>query len=284
MMNCQACRNEIEELEPGASLSVAASAHVGACLLCDAFYHERFSLRKLVGSLEPVSVPPDFEFRLRARLAASGDNGNRRHSFWRSFVASTPAIAFAAVFALLVAGVVLYNQFKPAPVARNQSGGDVQQNSVQKSGGPNVNPPDTATASNGLPKVSEQENQKSQPSVVAPMTPTVANNSHLHPIVNRDNPVRRQSRQVDSGSETIVTNETAVRGAPRIIPGNDSQSTAESNHVVELPVRSSAKPVKVFVDNKSGGQHAVTLEPVIFGSQDLTGRNDARMTSSQGIW
>ena len=119
-MNCQTCHHEIEELELGESLSDEASAHVGVCLPCGAFYNERLSLRRLVGSLEPVSAPPDFEFRLRARLAASGNSGNH-HPFWRSLI-STPAIGFAA-FALLVGGIVLYNQFKSVPVARNQSGG-----------------------------------------------------------------------------------------------------------------------------------------------------------------
>jgi hypothetical protein len=42
--------------------------------------------------------------------------------------------------------------------------------------------------------------------------------------------------------------------------------------------------VHVVVDDKSGGKRAVTLEPVIFGSQDLTGRNNSRITPPQSIW
>src|SRR5947209_20474859 len=118
-MNCKACQIEVEELEMGASLSEAARAHITACSACRAFHDERQSLRKLVGSLEAVSAPPDFEFRLRARLSSSGNGGSGNFSF-RSFLASAPAIAIAASFALLVAGVIIYKQVKSG-AARNPS-------------------------------------------------------------------------------------------------------------------------------------------------------------------
>lgn len=280
-MNCQSCRNEIEELELGESLSVEAAAHVNTCMPCGAFYHERLSLRRLVESLEPVSAPPDFEFRLRARLAANGNSGNHQHSFWRSFIISTPAIGLAATFMLLVGGIVLYNQFKSAPVAHNQSGGTTQRDSAQKSEALNINSPITTTASNDSTKISEPGNQKN-PSSVTP--PTVVNNSTPHLAANKRGIARRQFRQLDSGNAPILTNELAARGAPQITSGNGAQMAASSNHFVELPVRSSSKPVRVFVDDKSGGKRAVTLEPVIFGSQDMTGRNDSRTSTSPGIW
>jgi hypothetical protein len=280
-MNCQACRNEIEELELGERLSVEASAHLVACSPCEAFYRERLSLRKLVGSLEPVSAPPDFEFRLRARLAASHQNGNHRHSFWRSLVTSTPALGFAATFALLVIGVVLYNQFKPAPVAQNKSGGTIQQNSVPKNETPNTNSTSPIVASTGSTNNAALSDQQKTP---LPTTPAVVNKINSRLVANGKGVARRQSRQPDFGNEPIVSNAMASRGAPLITPGNAAQLNAESNHFVELPVRSSAKPVRVFVDDKIGGKRTVTLEPVVLGSQDVTGRNDTRQVTSQGIW
>jgi hypothetical protein len=274
-MNCQTCHHEIEELELGESLSDEASAHVGVCLPCGAFYNERLALRRLVGSLEPVSAPPDFEFRLRARLAANGNSGNH-HSFWRSLIGA-PAIGFAAAFALLVGGIVLYNQFKSAPVARDQASGTTQRDAAQKSETPKVNSPDTASA----PKISEPGNQINPPLVT---TPAIANSTNPHLAANKRGITRRQLRRSDSGTAPIVSNELAARGAPQITPGSGAQLTAEANHFVDLPVRSSARPVRVFVGDQSGGQRTVTLEPVIFGSQDLTGRNDSRRATSQGIW
>lgn len=270
-MNCQTCHHEIEELELGESLSDEASAHVGACLPCGAFYNERLSLRRLVGSLEPVNAPPDFEFRLRARLAASGNSGNH-HSSWRSFITSAPAIGLAATFALLVAGIVLYNQFKSAPVAHNQARGTIQQNSGQKLEAAPAKSSNTVLGSNDSPKVTEQEIQKSSPPLIIPA------------VANKKGITHRQPRQVDSGKAPILTNDSASRGAPQIMPGNNPQLTATSNPLIELSVRSSSQPVRVVVGDKSGGKRAVTLAPVIFGSQDLTGRNDSRMATSQGIW
>ncbi|HYJ45746.1 MAG TPA: hypothetical protein VEV81_03960, partial [Pyrinomonadaceae bacterium] len=112
-MNCQVCQREIEELELGESLSEGAHAHILACSECRAFHDERQSLRRLVRELEPVVAPPDFEFRLRARLAATS-NGHGRHFALRTILSRAPAIALAASFALLVAGVIIYRQMKPA--------------------------------------------------------------------------------------------------------------------------------------------------------------------------
>ena len=118
-MNCQICRIEIEELETGAHLSDQARAHLHVCHVCRAFHDERQALKKLVGSLETVSAPPDFDFRLRARINAAKSAGNHRPS-WRSFVASAPALGLAASFVLLVAGFVLYNQMRSTTPASNQ--------------------------------------------------------------------------------------------------------------------------------------------------------------------
>src|SRR5918912_1998496 len=120
-MNCQTCRAEIEELETGAGLSERASAHVRVCPECWAFHDERQALRRLVGSLGPVSAPPDFDFRLRARLAAAKADADQRAP-WRSFLSSVPAISLAAAFALLVAGFVIYKQMRPRPPAGGLAG------------------------------------------------------------------------------------------------------------------------------------------------------------------
>src|SRR5215211_4580032 len=117
-MNCNSCRIEIEELETGEGLSEKAGAHLAACPSCRTFHEERLSLRRLVGSLEPVSAPPDFEFRLRARLAANGNGQASRFSF-RSLISSPAAIGVAASFALIVAAAVIYTNLKsrPAPTS-----------------------------------------------------------------------------------------------------------------------------------------------------------------------
>ncbi|HYG09958.1 MAG TPA: hypothetical protein VD835_08440, partial [Pyrinomonadaceae bacterium] len=67
-MNCQKCKTEIEDRDlRRESLSHAAQAHMAACANCRVFGEERLALRRLVGGLEKVSAPADFDFRMRAR-------------------------------------------------------------------------------------------------------------------------------------------------------------------------------------------------------------------------
>jgi hypothetical protein len=279
-MNCQLCRIEIEELETGERLTKAARAHLNACSPCGVFYHECLSLRRLVESLEPVTAPPDFEFRLRARIAASESVGNHRFSF-RSFIASAPAISLAASFALLIAAFVVYNHFKAGPAANNQTNEIARQEPVQKTESPNSNTSKENAASPVSTNVSTPDDKgKRSPAIL----PTGNNSPRPQVAVNSKNAVHRQPKQVDAGSQQIVTRDEAVRSAPRITPQDSSPFIAKSGPLVEVPVRSPSQAMRVFVGDKSGGRRSVTFEPVIFGSQDLTGRNTSRVQTSQGIW
>jgi hypothetical protein len=112
---CRNTRREIDELELGHRPSVQATAHMAACVVCQEFQAERTSLRELVGSLEPVVAPPDFDMRLRARLAAEKYDKRTQPFFAR--LISTPALAAAALF-VIVAGSVFWISRRPAaPVA-----------------------------------------------------------------------------------------------------------------------------------------------------------------------
>jgi hypothetical protein len=279
-MNCQSCRIEIEELEIAESLSKAASAHLNTCSACGAFYHERLSLRRLVGSLEPVTAPSDFEFRLRARIAASESGGNHRFSF-RSFISSAPAISLAASFALLIAAFVVYNHFKPGSTVNNQTNEIVRQEPTQRTEAPSSHAPSGNIASQATANVSKPDADNSRSPVILS---TVSSNPRQRVAVVGKNAVRRQPKQLEAGSQQIVSSDEAVRPAPRITPQDSSPFTARSGPLVELPVRSASQAMRVFVGDKSGGKRSVTLMPVIFGSQDITEGSSSRVQTSQGIW
>ncbi len=87
---CRATRREIDEGELNRTLSRQAHAHVAGCASCREFRAERTSLRELVGSLEPVAAPGDFDLRLRARLASERQNRSRRPFIFRLAI-GTPA-------------------------------------------------------------------------------------------------------------------------------------------------------------------------------------------------
>jgi hypothetical protein len=268
-MNCQACQIEIEELELGEPLSAAANAHMTACSPCRAFHDERQSLRKLVGGLGTVAAPPDFEFRLRARLA-SVSNGGSRHFSLRSFLSSAPAVALAATFALLVAGVIIYKQMKAGAGTNQQI--EVAKSSKPTNGEVIVTPSPAMKESN-----SEKENKVTvvKDTGSKRQTPLTASSR---------NPVRQQPKQANAGAQQLTSNEFSVGGAPRITPSNNSTQIAGSNQLVQLPVRSPMQPVRVSLDDNRGAKRTVTLEPVVFGSQDFTGRNLTRNASPSDIW
>src|SRR4051812_33593106 len=106
---CRSTRREIEQKELNQRLSDQAPAHLDSCMPCREFHDERVSLRELVGSLEPVAAPGDFDLRLRARIAAERQR-NSRGSFFTRFAVGTPAIAVAALIVALVASIVWFAQ------------------------------------------------------------------------------------------------------------------------------------------------------------------------------
>jgi hypothetical protein len=105
---CRNTRREIDELELGARPSADASSHLAICAACREFRAERTQLRELVGSLEPVTAPGDFEMRLRARIAADRSASRQQPFFAR--LLSTPALAAAALFVVVTGSIVWVSQ------------------------------------------------------------------------------------------------------------------------------------------------------------------------------
>ena len=66
---CNQVRFEIDEKDLTEPLSAQALAHLRHCSDCQEFQSKETKLRQIVGSLETVNAPADFDFRLRARLA-----------------------------------------------------------------------------------------------------------------------------------------------------------------------------------------------------------------------
>src|SRR5258706_488481 len=123
MMNgkeCRVTRREIDEAELNQHLSNQARAHIALCESCRNFRAERTSLRELVGSLEPVAAPGDFDLRLRARLSRERSDHSRQPFIFR-FVVGTPAITAAALLVIMALGLVWLarrNTSHPPEIAR----------------------------------------------------------------------------------------------------------------------------------------------------------------------
>lgn len=109
---CRDTRREIDELELSGPMSPHATSHLASCAPCREFQAGRTELRELVGGLEPVVAPADFDMRLRARIVAERSN-NRQQPFFARLI-STPALAAATLFVIVAGSVVWLAQRQPS--------------------------------------------------------------------------------------------------------------------------------------------------------------------------
>lgn len=112
---CESVRRELEELSLNEDVGVAAAGHLQTCSDCREFQRQQLKLRQIVGSLGTVNAPADFDFRLRARLAADSAAPSFRYGFF-----AVRGLATAAVLVVFGLGAVVVWQRtheEPATVA-----------------------------------------------------------------------------------------------------------------------------------------------------------------------
>jgi hypothetical protein len=113
-MNCQSYKNQIDE----AAVTAELHRHLESCTGCKTFKEERECLHKLLGKLELVNAPMNFEFGVKAKLNSLPERGGNR--VWaRRFAFATPALAVAAVSAFVLTNYNLTSspQNEPTTVA-----------------------------------------------------------------------------------------------------------------------------------------------------------------------
>jgi hypothetical protein len=250
---CRSTRREIEESELNQRLSDQTLAHVDSCITCREFHDERASLRNLVGSLDPVAAPGDFDLRLRARIAAERQR-NAPGSFFTRFAVGTPAIAVAALIVILVASIVWFAQRAAnheATVASNSPGAS----------GPAV-----------VASSDQSANEKETSSTAAAETnPPITGLTALG-ASGRDRNLYR----------TVSGKSIATREA--VGPATDLNVTgAESIRQGEVSLSAPVKPVVVSMQDNRGGKRKISLPPVSFGSQRLVD-NRFPVTSNSRSW
>jgi hypothetical protein len=108
---CELVRRELEELPLNEDCGPTAAEHLRTCAGCQDFQRQQAKLRQIVGSLGTVNAPADFDFRLRARLAADAQTPSFR--YWSFAVKGLATAAILVVFGVGVA--VLRNREKPQP-------------------------------------------------------------------------------------------------------------------------------------------------------------------------
>lgn len=241
-MACRPTRQQIDQAESGQQLSAQAQRHVESCASCGAFQHERTRLRELLASLDPVTAPADFDFRLRARIAAQKDRAAPR-SLFSSFVLSPPAISVVTVLVVVLGLSIVWIQRhgvnQPSTVAENSSNQVREGNSTTAD-----NPPSSKQAD--VPDSTITANSMGNSNPDAPIylargrKPQIKNPGSTQPV--------RYSRDLSEGS------------APSIKQGQNA---------TDVSVTAPLNPMVLSFQDEKGATRRVSLPPVSFGSQRL---------------
>ena len=243
-IKCEAIRRELDDLMLGDQCSVDATQHLQECGECREFHQKQTRLRQIVGGLGTVEAPPDFDFRLRARLAnESTAAGFHLRALQWPF--ATRSVAVAAMLLLFVAGVVLVRSV--------------------------INRQDSTVA------VVPDQPPRMEPVQPAPKENGVTGNVSDRPIVaeaSDNGPRRVKGERSAKPKRTLATRDSAVEGASVLA---DSQRQAAI-----FPIDASLQSLKVSIDDGHGDVRTILVPTITFGSQRVLPAGN--QFAPKGVW
>jgi hypothetical protein len=259
-MNCRKVRREIEEATPGKWLSSEVNNHVSSCGACETLLREQTRLRELVASLGTVTAPDDFDFRLRARLAAE-KRAETNYFAFGNFSFGLRSVA-AVTMLLLVGSVLMFVSFRSHSNDPLSSG---VANNVPSKGA------DTAVA----------------PAVVKTAPPQVAGGQDKQAVDGREllTPKRRHGlRQTELASHRDSSQGTReLSSTSAAVLKRDQLAGVYS--APAFPIDAGYESLKVSVDDGRGTSRTISLPKVSFGSQrSLSQSPTPLMASARGAW
>jgi hypothetical protein len=227
---CEEVRRELEELMLADECSAGATQHLGECGDCREFYQQQTKLRQIVGSLGTVEAPPDFDFRLRARLAnESHAGGFHLRSMQWSFAGK--GFAAAAMMALFVGGVVYVRTVVTPQV-------DTDTNVAHVPSGP-----------------SEPERRPVEQEVV------VENGTPAFKFDSAPRRVKSERRTTSRTKSPLVAIDFASERAP-VISNFERQAPI-------FPIDASLDSFRISLDDGEGNARTISMPTITFGSQKV---------------
>lgn len=262
-MNCRNIRREIEAAGPGDVLSSAVDQHLANCTACETLARQQANLNGIVSSLGTVEAPGDFDFRLRARLAADKRQaGPLARPFALAEVSFGVRAGAMAMMLVLFGAAVLFVALR----TRSE-----KTPGVVAGGSANVNQPNTGDGNVPAPL---QPPKVKQLGTVA--TTDVAGSKSPAPVRRRGTNMSTVAKYRDGRTSYGGTRDSSGTGAVVL----------NSNQDVAFPIDASYQSLKVSIDNGRGSSRTISLPTVSFGSQRALSQNASLIASAptRGAW
>jgi hypothetical protein len=276
MLTCLECRTEIETAARADDLTARVAAHLDVCDACRQFHTERRRLRALVGELEPVAAPPDFEFRLRARIAAHENTPAARFA-WPDFAPRALGLAFAACLVLAVIATL-----RP----HNQTSLPAGDPSVAQSTVGHQAAPAQVAQRNSEPTSTASINSDDTP-ILAPIEKTPTRGPRHTQAIEHVGSLRSVPRAALGANERTESENFGVGSAPLVTSAVVANAPATLS-TISLSVPNSSAPLRVTLKDLQGTARTISVDPVSFGARDLLGGHArvvrASANDSQGVW
>jgi hypothetical protein len=278
--DCQNWRAEIEEAGGAAPLTGGARSHLSACPECRAARGTSEALRRLIGELEPVAAPPDFEFRLRARMAARRQRP--RFSLLQPRVAFGLTAAAACVLAL--SATLLTRESAPTMEPFAAKSGEQAQTVATVA--PRAAEPVVPILDSPTGETASSSNMGNNSAGVED-----AREARFAAHARASGPAYRENRESRESAAFKVRRGEADLQAGQARDGRTRFSPVESASTMPplaIPVSDSGGPLRVLLRDESGGARVVRTRAVSFGAQDIVARERGSKSTSnvehQGVW
>jgi hypothetical protein len=272
--DCQAWRNEIEESAADAAISAGARAHLSACVGCRAARDEGEKLRGLLGELDRIEPPPDFDFRLRARMAGRGTAARPAFS-GRSYALGF--VAAACVVALCALALLRTPSPGPETTSDHQASvitttGETAARFAGDSGG--------RFDQSGEALRADVSSEKA--GVAAATTQIRRRKSVAHTAVRERIGATVAARA--RGESVYGSYSAPIRTAAPVT----GESAGNQRRPLAIPVGNTEEPLRVLLRDESGAVRFVPTRTVSFGAQQIVAREKGtRKVSSEsqeGVW
>lgn len=273
--NCKYVCREIEEADYGQRLSTSVTEHLAGCPQCQSFHAERTKLRHLVASLETVAAPPDFDLRVRSRLANEKADAHAGY-FFSNLSFGLPSVALATLV-LMIGGVFALRAWN---VPTNKA--TALQTETQDVNSPNAAKVEQSRlASNSdLPK-SELTLPDNKSTAAAPKDEGTGTLRRLQQVSRK--------RSLNS---TIASVRSSKRVATKEYSSTPAQVIKQEEAVASLEtfpiflIETSSQPLRLSLDYSGGVSRTISVPALSFGSERVLVGDGLSLVknSPKGAW